>query len=131
MNRQRFLGTSAALALGSAAYRVAAQTLTPIVVAPLSGPDNASLYYAQQQGWFRQAGVDVTIQPMSSGPVGMAALIGGSAQIANSNVLSLCLAHVKGVPVAIVTQAQSMIPALAKTYSWSQRPDRRSAEQEG
>jgi len=103
MNRQRFLGTSAALALSSAAYPVAAQTMTPIVVAPLSGPDNASLYYAQQQGWFRQAGLDVTIQPQTSGAVGMAALIGGSAQIANSNVLSLCLAYAKGVPVAIVT----------------------------
>jgi ABC-type nitrate/sulfonate/bicarbonate transport system substrate-binding protein len=103
MKRQRFLGTSAALVLGNTAYPAAAQTTTPIIVAPLSGPDNASLYYAQQQGWFRQAGLDVTIQPQTSGAVGMAALIGGSAQIANSNVLSLCLAHAKGVPVAIVT----------------------------
>jgi ABC-type nitrate/sulfonate/bicarbonate transport system substrate-binding protein len=102
MNRQRFFTTSAALALGSAANPVAAQTTTPIIVAPLSGPDNASVYYAQQQGWFRQAGLDVTIQPQTSGAVAMAALIGGSAQIANSNVLSLCLAHAKGVPVAIV-----------------------------
>ena len=114
MDRQRFLGTSTALALAAATSPVAAQTTTPIVVAPLSGPDNASLYYAQQQGWFRQAGLDVTIQPMTSGSVGMAALIGGSAQIANSNVLSLCLAHAKGVPVAIVTPGSIYDASVSK-----------------
>lgn len=102
IDRRHFLGSSAALAVTAAARPAAAQAPTPIVVSPLSGPDNASVYYAQQQGWFRQAGLDVTIRAVPSGPVGMAALIGGSAQIANSNVLSLCIAYAKQVPVAIV-----------------------------
>lgn len=93
---------AAGLALGATTRFGGAQTTTPMIVAPLSGPDDVGLYYPAQQGWFRQAGLDVTIQPTANGPAAMAAMVGGSIHIAQGNVLSLCAAHAKGVPITLV-----------------------------
>lgn len=95
MNRASFLGMSASALVAQTAP-------TALVVSPLTGPDDASLYYAQQQGWFRDAGLDVTIQPLTNGSAGMSAVVGGSVQIAFGNVLSLSDAHVKGVPITLI-----------------------------
>jgi NitT/TauT family transport system substrate-binding protein len=103
MDRRSFLGTSAALGLSGATAREArAQTLTPLTIAPLAGPSDSALYYAQQQGWFRQAGLDLTIQPTASGPAAMSALVGGSIQISEGNILSLAGVHAKGIPMTLI-----------------------------
>jgi NitT/TauT family transport system substrate-binding protein len=60
------------------------------------------LYYAVQQDWFKQAGLDVVIQPVPNGGAGMSALVGGAVQIAYANVISLSIAHQRGVPVTLV-----------------------------
>jgi NitT/TauT family transport system substrate-binding protein len=102
MDRRSFLGTSAALGLSATAREARAQTLTPMTIAPLSGPSDAALYYAQQQGWFRQAGLDLTIQPTANGPAAMSALVGGSIHASEGNILSLAGAHAKGIPMTLI-----------------------------
>lgn len=102
MNRRLFLGTSAAVGLCAGVREARAQTLTPLTIAPLSGPSDAALYYAQQQGWFRQAGLDLTIQPTASGPAAMSALVGGSIHVSEGNILSLAGAHTKGIPMTLI-----------------------------
>jgi NitT/TauT family transport system substrate-binding protein len=102
MDRRSFLGTTAVLALSVTAREARAQTLTPMTIAPLSGPSDAALYYAQQQGWFRQAGLDLTIQPTANGPAAMSALVGGSIHVSEGNMLSLAGAHAKGIPMTLI-----------------------------
>jgi len=102
MDRRTFLATSAALTLSATAREARAQTTMPVIAGPLSGPDAASVYYPEQQGWFRQAGVDLTVSPIPNGPAGMSGTIGGGLNVAEGNVLSLAEAHAKGVPVTIV-----------------------------
>lgn len=101
IRRRSFLAGAAALTAGAPAL-VRAQTLTPLVVAPLTGPTEASMYYAIQQGWFKAAGLDLDVEPLANGSSGMSAVVGGSVQFAFGNVISLAEAHLNGIPIAIV-----------------------------
>lgn len=103
MLRSRFIGTvTASTAAGLALPGRAQAPAATLTVAPLAGPDVVGLYYAQQQGWFKAAGLDVVIQPVTNGGAGLSALIGGSVQVAYTNVFSLAVAHSKGVQVVII-----------------------------
>jgi NitT/TauT family transport system substrate-binding protein len=112
--RSFFLGASTALALGATA-RAGAQTLTPMTIAPLSGPSDSALYYAQQQGWFKQAGLDLTIQPTPNGPAGMSAVVGGSVHVSEGNMLSLAGAHSKGIPITLVSPGSIFDASLGQS----------------
>jgi NitT/TauT family transport system substrate-binding protein len=61
------------------------------------------VYYAVQQGWFAQAGLDVTLQQAPSGAAATTAVVGGAAQIGYSNTLALSTAHAKGVPIVLLS----------------------------
>lgn len=97
----------AALAAGTAALlatagRALAQSGAPLRVI---GPPNDGfkpVYYAQKAGIFRKYGVAVEIAQVNSGAAAAAALIGGSADIAYTNITTLISAHNKGVPMQIV-----------------------------
>ena len=103
MRRKTFVRTLSTLALAGGSVPALGQTAsTAMVVAPLAGPDVVGLYYAKEQGWFRQAGIDVSIQPVTNGSAGLAALVGGSVQVAYTNVFSLSVAHSKGIPAVMI-----------------------------
>jgi NitT/TauT family transport system substrate-binding protein len=115
MRRTSFLSSTTACTLVALGAPVLAADVTPttITVAPLAGPDVAGLYYAAQQGWFKQANLDVVIQPVPNGGAGMSALVGGTVQIAYTNVLSLSVAHQKGIPVVLVAPGAGYHSATA------------------
>ncbi|MBV9438585.1 MAG: ABC transporter substrate-binding protein [Candidatus Eremiobacteraeota bacterium] len=100
MKSLRLVGLALCLVLVSTAAVRADET--KITVAALSPPDIVELYYAIDHDLFRKAGLDVTVQPMNNGAASMAALVGGSAQIGYGNVLSLALAHRRGIPVQLI-----------------------------
>lgn len=102
MRRNAFIAAATATLAGAASPAFAQTPATSIIVAPLGGPDVVGLYYAKSQGWFKQAGLDVDIQPVSNGSAGLAALLGGSVQIAYTNVFSLAVAHSKGIPAVMI-----------------------------
>jgi NitT/TauT family transport system substrate-binding protein len=102
MHRRTFLASAAALAASAAPPVARAQTLTPLVVSPLTGPTEASMYYAIEKGWFKAAGIDLHVEPLANGSSGMSAVVGGSVQIAFGNVISLAEAHLNGIPITIV-----------------------------
>lgn len=86
-----------------AALILAQQAPTPInVVVPAAANGTLPLYYAQRTGMFAQAGLAVKISALASGAAGAAAVAGGAADIGNSNVQTLVLAHARGVPFTIV-----------------------------
>lgn len=106
MKRTAFLGTSAG-ALAALAATAPAAAETPLVVGSLSATMDAAIYYPLQQGWFKAAGLDVTVQPISAGPAAMAGVVGGSMQTADGNVLSLAAAYSKGIPVVLIAPGAS------------------------
>ncbi|HYA27540.1 MAG TPA: ABC transporter substrate-binding protein, partial [Acidobacteriota bacterium] len=59
-----------------------AQTLTKVVMTTGSFSEReAAMYVAQDQGFFRRYGIDLTFVQVRSGPVGMAALASGETQL--------------------------------------------------
>jgi NitT/TauT family transport system substrate-binding protein len=62
-------------------------------------------YYAQELGFFRDAGLDAQASILDSGPAIAAALAGGSLDIGGVNVGSLASAHLRGIPLQIVAPA--------------------------
>src|SRR5687767_8001836 len=59
----------------------AAQPLTKVIMTSGSFSEReASMYVAQDQGFFRRYGLDLTFVTVRSGPVGMAALASGESQ---------------------------------------------------
>lgn len=86
---------STATAADEAKLRVAT---TPIDV-------GAEVYYAQEMGFFKKAGLDVEVQTISNGGAITSAVVGGAIDIGQGNVLSLITAYKKNVPVTIIAPA--------------------------
>jgi NitT/TauT family transport system substrate-binding protein len=68
--------------------------------------DYKTVYYGVQSGIFRKYGVVVETTLTTSGAAALAALAGGSVQVAGSSLPSLLQAHQRGVPFKIVAPAQ-------------------------
>jgi NitT/TauT family transport system substrate-binding protein len=58
----------------------------------------SNLFDAAQLGYFKERNLDVQIQRMTSGAAEASALAGGSLDIAESNVVSMAAAHLRGLP---------------------------------
>jgi NitT/TauT family transport system substrate-binding protein len=103
MKRTHFVGTSVA-ALGALALpRVAlAQSLTNIRIATLPIDGGSAVFYAQDQGYFRDAGLTADIQVISNGGAIAAAVASGTVDIGFSNLVSVVQAIKHGVAVKVV-----------------------------
>jgi NitT/TauT family transport system substrate-binding protein len=100
MNRRAALG--AGVALVTAPRFAFSQTKAPLRVI---GPPNdgfKAIYYGVKAGIFKKHGVDVDVALINSGAAAAAALIGGSADVAYTNITTLITAHNKGVPIQIL-----------------------------
>jgi len=71
-----------------------------VATSPIDG--GISPLVALRGGFFKNHGLDVDLQSFSSGSAQVAALVGGSLNIAGTNLLGLINAHLKGVPLQIV-----------------------------
>jgi len=104
----RALSTAAALVIGLTSAAGAQQTAAPLPVIRVAVPpvDAASqAYYAQAKGFFKKVGLNVEIQTVSGGASVAAAVVGGSVDIGQSNLSSLCSAHERGVPIVLIAGA--------------------------
>lgn len=112
MNRslsRRYVIASLAAAL---APRVAyAQGRTPIIVETSTPFDVLPFFYGMQQGLFEKAGLDISVQMVSSGSLAMVAITGGSAQLGFSNTLSLITAYGRGITTQMVAPGSAWNPA--------------------
>lgn len=97
---------AAALAFGApSAGRAADAPLTVVNLINLPADNSAEVYYATELGFFKDAGLDVRITPMTNSGAIIAALAGGGGDIGNSVVGSLADARAKGIPVLIFAPA--------------------------
>jgi NitT/TauT family transport system substrate-binding protein len=104
---RRLAALVAAVALSSALCAsqpsASAQTLQTLRVV---GPPNdgyKAIYYGVASGIFRKYGLDVKPAIVSSGGAAAAALIGGSADIAFTNLIAVMQAHLRGVAIEFVS----------------------------
>ena len=97
----------AAVTVGRPSFPASAQTAPPVVlrVAATSEDDITPVLYAQKSGLFEKAGLNVTVQRVSSGAAIAAAVVAGSYEIGKAAVLPLMNAHLKGLPLTIIAPA--------------------------
>jgi len=76
----------------------------------------AQVLYAQDQGFFKRAGVTVDVQLMDSGAAIAAAVASGALDVAQANLVSLATAHERSLPFVVVAPA-GMYSAAAPTTS--------------
>jgi NitT/TauT family transport system substrate-binding protein len=98
-----------AIALGAAVFLTSlpggSQELTKLVIATTPTDIGSEVFYAQDEGFFKSAGIDANVQVISNGAAITAAVAGGSVDIAQSNVVTLATAHERGLDLVIVAPA--------------------------
>jgi NitT/TauT family transport system substrate-binding protein len=112
MNRLAFTQAAAASALTLAAgvTPAVAQALPTMHIALIPSDIAGEVYYAKDQGFFKKAGYDVDFTPITSGAAISAAVAGGSADVGFSNVVSLAIAHDRGLPFTLLAPANLHLP---------------------
>jgi NitT/TauT family transport system substrate-binding protein len=108
LNRAAFVSASAAAFAAPSIAR--ATDLTPITIGLPPSDTAAVVYYAQQLGFFKTAGLDPQISFLNSGPVIASALAGGALNFGAVNVGSIASARLRGVPLRIVAPS-ALVPA--------------------
>ena len=101
IDRSRFLGTTAALALAAAAP-AGAQT-SPVLRVGM-GPSDAygEAWYGADSGIFQKAGLNVQVTGFNSGTTAQAAMLGGQLDIVGTTALPIANAIIRGIPIVIV-----------------------------
>ena len=95
-----------------------AQGQTALTVLRAVGPPNdgfKAVYYGVKSGIFKKYGLDVQTSLVASGAAAAAALSGGAAEIAYTNILTLVQAHTHNVPMTFV--ASGNLQVAGKTQS--------------
>jgi len=104
LTRASALGAVSASAFGLALVRtpLTAQTLVPLKLVAPANDSATSALYAVHAGWFKKAGLDVELIPMSSGAAVAAAVAGGAANVGLSSLITIIEAHTRGVPFVLI-----------------------------
>ncbi|HEX3550392.1 MAG TPA: ABC transporter substrate-binding protein [Candidatus Elarobacter sp.] len=96
-----------ALAAGaaSAALPLRIRAADAIRFATIPIDTGAQAFYADAQHLFARSGIDATVQSIPNGGAITSAVVGGSMDVGFSNILSLALAHERGLPVTLIAPA--------------------------
>jgi NitT/TauT family transport system substrate-binding protein len=105
IRRIAVLLTGAFLVCTTGAAGLADAPLQTIRVATVPVDAGAEVYYAQKMGFFKANGLDVQITGLTNGAAVTSAVIGGAADIGQSNAVSIAQAHERGIPVVIIAGA--------------------------
>ena len=103
MNKRILLLAMLLSAMCAVSTLYAAQPLTKVVMTTGSFSEReAAMYVAQDQGFFRRYGIELTFVQVRNGPVGMAAIASGETQLhegsATAAVLDFIAAARQAVP---------------------------------
>lgn len=100
------VGLTLGLTLGlTSAGRAADGPLAVINLINLPSDNSAEIYYAQELGFFKDAGLDVRVTSMTNSGAIVAALAGGGGDIGNSVVGAVADARSKGIPILYIAPA--------------------------
>ena len=93
------------LALGGVRAPLGAADPVVVNVGALPVDTSAVAFYAQDQGFFKAAGLDVHVQTMASGPVLAQAVAANAIDIGVANVATVASARLRGVPLKFIAPA--------------------------
>jgi NitT/TauT family transport system substrate-binding protein len=82
------------------------------------GPPNdgyKAVFYGVKSGIFKKYGLDVQTSMVASGAAAAAALSGGGADVAYTNILTLIQAHTHNVPMVFVASGNLQVPGTSQT----------------
>jgi NitT/TauT family transport system substrate-binding protein len=118
--------------VASCTSSTAATTVTPeqssIVVDSVPVADEAGLYVAQYEGFFKQAGLTVTIKPITGGEAAISDLQSNAAQFVGGNYVSFILAQIAGkfngkpASFRIVAAGSEVTPGTEVLYAMPRSP---------
>lgn len=78
-----------------------------IITPPIDA--GAQPFYARELGYFKRVGLNVEITTASTGAAVAAAVAGGSADIGQSNLVSIASAHERGLPFVFIAGANQFV----------------------
>lgn len=78
-----------------------------ITVQETAGVPSAFVDFGIEQGFFRDCGLEIELEAAQGGAATIPALINGDVQVGGSNVVSLLLAHEKGLPIQVIAPGTS------------------------
>jgi NitT/TauT family transport system substrate-binding protein len=102
MDRKRALLRTGAVFGAVALGGRAARADVPVRIAALTIDASAACYYAQEQGFFKRAGIDAQVQTIASGGAIVAAVASNAVDVGFANLVSVVTAYAKNIPVTIV-----------------------------
>jgi NitT/TauT family transport system substrate-binding protein len=79
-----------------------------ITVGVLPIADYAAVYWADEKGFFDKEGLDVTLEPLQGGPIGVQKVAAGELDFSFSNTISSSIAVDKGAPIQTVALTSSL-----------------------
>lgn len=94
--------TSVAAAAFIVPAHAAAGALAPFKVAMVSSLDTMPIFYAAQQGYYKDAGLDVTLSTSDSGPAVVTGVLNGTYDAATAAAFPILIAIGKGAELRIV-----------------------------
>ncbi len=105
---RRSLFTAALLgvaAVAGATLPGSAQAVPTLKIATTPTDIGSQVFFAQDKGFFKAAGLDADIQVISNGAAITAGVLSGAIDIAQSNVVTLATAHEKGLDIVVIAPA--------------------------
>ncbi len=112
INRRSALGLAGTAALGTLVPRAARAAAAMRLAAPALDA-TALMFYANDQNYFKNAGLPVDLQAMANGEAVTLAIAGGAVDVGCSEVVSLILAFHKGVPLTLIAAGGLQTPKAA------------------
>lgn len=104
---------------------------TAITVGVLPLADYSPVYWAEDKGYFEEQGLDVTLETLQGGPVGVQKVITGELQFSFANSISTTIAAAKGAPVQTVALGSSLGPGSNNIYVDQDSPIRTIEDLDG
>jgi len=113
IGRRRF-GATAAAAIAALAFTLPAAAadaaLIPFKVAMVSSLDTMPYFYAAQQGYYKEAGLDVTLSTNDSGPAVVTGVLNGTYDAATAAAFPILIAISKGADLRVLAGAVVIRP---------------------
>lgn len=97
-----------------------------VSVAAPKRPGSTPFYVGLDQGFFRDEGLDVTLKPVTTGQMGLEAVLSGKADATGAADTPIARSVVKGDPIAVIAtiaEIQQAVAIIAKKESGIGGPD--------
>jgi NitT/TauT family transport system substrate-binding protein len=92
----------ASAAMASSTMPARAQTVPTVRLGIVAVEEGAPAYYAQERGFYKQAGLNVELTLFSNGAAVAQAVVAGALDVGMTNSGSMSLAHERGLPIALI-----------------------------